>query len=449
MLTATASWPTSRVRFSVFVLRGVVAGLALFGLLRLEWIEVHAVLPFTLAQAALAVRIFGAAVLPIDVTLACSGADAMALTLGAVLAFPATWRHRVRGVAAGLGLIVALNVVRIGTLGRAAGSRALFDALHLYVWPIVIAIAIGAFVLAWMSASRPNASAPSLENAKPPPLSRRFLAYTGVFVILFVAAAPLYMNSGAVAVITAFVAQSAASILGLLGIYAFASGSTLWGAHGGFLVTGECVSTPLIPIYVAAVIALGQNWRQRALGLAATIPLFVALGVLRLLVVAVPDSAAAQTFLIHAFYQLLTGAGLVFAAAYWHRRNAKAMAYGLAGIGAGILIGLLCGAAYSRILGAFALIPAADPQGAIGFLPVFQVSLYVALCAAAYDAVGWKRFAFGLIALFVTQVVMLVILKAILANSAMTMAVMDVRALALAAPVMAFVLTVAYGRPRR
>ena len=97
MLTATASRPTSSVRLVLFVLRGVLVSLALFGLLRLEWVEVHAVLPFTLAEAALAVRLFGVPALPIDVTLACSGADAISLCLGAILAFPAPWRRRVTG----------------------------------------------------------------------------------------------------------------------------------------------------------------------------------------------------------------------------------------------------------------------------------------------------------------------------------------------------------------
>ena len=445
MLTATRNWPTPGISF---VLLGIAISLGAFGLLRVSWVETHALLPLTLAQAAMAVRLFGVPALPIDVTLACSGADVIALCLGAVLAFPSAWRHRLVGVAGGLGLIVALNVMRIGTLGRAAGSRTLFDALHLYVWPVVIALSIGAFMLMWMRAA-PPALAATAADAKPPPLSRRFLALTGIFVAVFVATAPFFANSAAVALVTRFVAGSAASLLNLAGIYAFASGSTLWGAHGGFLVTGECVSTPLIPIYLSTVVAYGQNWRRRTLGLLATIPLFVALGVVRLLVVALPESAATQTFLIHAFYQLLVGAGIVFAAAYWHRRDTTAMAYGVAGIGAGTLVALVLGAAYLRVMRSLELVPLADPQGAIAFFPVFQTSLYIALCAAAFAAVGWTRFALGLLALVATQIVTLLALKAVLVNTAMTMAVMDVRAWALAVPVLTFVAVVTCARPRR
>ena len=93
--------------------------------------------------------------------------------------------------------------------------------------------------------------------------------------------------------------------------------------HGGFLVTEECISTPLIPVYLAAVAAYAPNWKVRSMGLAAAAPIFVALGVLRLLVVALPDSVATQSFFIHAFYQLLVGVLIVFAAAFWRHRNKK------------------------------------------------------------------------------------------------------------------------------
>ena len=71
-----------------FALRGVAWSLGLFSALRLPWFELHAVLPLTQLQGRIAARAFGAPVLPIEVTLACSGADALALCAGAILAFP-------------------------------------------------------------------------------------------------------------------------------------------------------------------------------------------------------------------------------------------------------------------------------------------------------------------------------------------------------------------------
>lgn len=74
-----------------FALRGVAWSLGLFGLLRLGWLETHAVLPLTQLQARLAESGFGTPAVPIDVTLACSGADALALCAGAILAYPSIW----------------------------------------------------------------------------------------------------------------------------------------------------------------------------------------------------------------------------------------------------------------------------------------------------------------------------------------------------------------------
>ena len=88
MPTDTARGRADAVKFA---LRGVAWSLGLFGLLRLNWTELHGVLPFTRAQAAVAVGLFGPSALPVEVTLACSGADALALCLGAILAYPVTW----------------------------------------------------------------------------------------------------------------------------------------------------------------------------------------------------------------------------------------------------------------------------------------------------------------------------------------------------------------------
>ena len=147
MPTDTARGRTDAVKFA---LRGVAWSLGFFGLLRLNWTEAHAVLPFTRVQAAVAVGLFGTPALPVEVTLACSGADALALCLGAVLAYPVKWRTRLAGAGGGAALILGLNTLRIGTLGRVAASPAWFNALHVYVWPAVLTLAIAGYVFAWM-----------------------------------------------------------------------------------------------------------------------------------------------------------------------------------------------------------------------------------------------------------------------------------------------------------
>jgi exosortase/archaeosortase family protein len=449
VLTATANWPADNVRLIRFVLRGVLISLGLFGLVRLGWTEAHVVLPFTLAEAALAIRLFGIPALPIDVTLACSGADALSLCLGAVLAYPAAWRRRVTGAAGATGLILTLNILRIGTLGRVARSPFWFAALHLYLWPAAITLAIGAYVLIWMrmSDAAPRAAAPALDSA--PNRQRRFIALAGFFLLAFVAAAPLYLNNTVVIAVAAFVARTAAAVLGLAGIPAHAAANTLWIRHGGFVVTEECISTPLIPVYLAGVAAFAPNWTQRSLGIAAAAPIFVLLGVLRLLVVALPSSVAAQSFFIHAFYQLLAGALFVMAAAYWRHRDKTAVACGACGVAVGALFIAIAGPAYLRLIALAARPPVIDSQGAIAFLPVFQIALYFALWTAAFVNAGWKRFAAGLALLVTSQVLGLATLDALLTHSGMTMAVRDVRGWALAAPVLIFAAMVSRDRTRR
>src|SRR5512141_1730076 len=160
--TDTARGRADAVRFA---LGGVAWSLGLFGLIRLNWTEAHVILPFTRMQGGLAGGLFGTPTLPVAVTLACSGADALALCLGAVLAYPVRWRTRLAGAAGGAAVIAGLNIVRIGTLGRAAASPAWFDTLHVYVWPAVLTLAIAGYVFAWMRGAdrRPESADRSVE----------------------------------------------------------------------------------------------------------------------------------------------------------------------------------------------------------------------------------------------------------------------------------------------
>jgi hypothetical protein len=82
---------------SAFALRLIAWSLALFGLLRLPWAGTHILLPATRLQAAAGSSLLGPSSLPIEVTLACSGTDALALCLAAIVAYPARWRMRAAG----------------------------------------------------------------------------------------------------------------------------------------------------------------------------------------------------------------------------------------------------------------------------------------------------------------------------------------------------------------
>lgn len=444
MQTGMAPHHTDAVKFA---LRAVAWSLGLFGLLRLSWVSTHVLLPVTRAQGAAAVTLLGTPTMPIEVTLACSGADALALCLGTVLAYPVNWRARVAGAAGGTALILALNTLRIGTLGLAAASPTRFNALHVYVWPAVLMLAIAGYVFAWMRLADGASPAPAL-MPRPAP-SRRFLLLTAAFLMLFVALSPVYLESSRVLALAGFIARAAAAILGAVGITAYAAANVLWTPRGGFLVTQECIATPLAPVYLAAVVAYSTSWRRMVLGVLAAPPLFIALGIARVLVVALPGVAASPLFFVHAFYQLLLGAVVVFIAAVWRHGRSTAIAHATAGVIVGVLFVYLLGPFYTRAVSHQTVAALDDPQGAIAFLPAFQIALYLALWVAAFAAVGWKRFVAGFALLGATQSAGLLVLHALASHAGFTAHVRDVRGWAIAGPILIFAAVITSARTPR
>ncbi len=441
MPTATAR---ARLDASKFAVTAGALSLGFFGLLRLSWTEAHVLLPFTRGQAALAVGLFGATP-SIEVTLACSGADALALCLGAILAYPVEWSRRLAGATAGLAIVIALNVARIGTLGWAAASPAWFNVLHVYVWPAVLTLAIAGYVFTWMRVADAPPSAPPSPLATARQLtarqalqpSRRFVVLTLAFLVVFAAASPLYLDNASVLAVAGFIARAAAWLLGGLGVTARAADNVLWTSRGGFTVTQECISTPLIPVYLAAVCAYSATWRRLIPGVLAAFPLFIALGIVRLLVVALPDAVmSSPTFFVHAFYQLLLGAVVVCGAAVWRHGGKRALGYALAGLAVGVLFVRVLGPFYTPMAIYPAVAPVVDPQGAIAFLPAFQVGLFLALWVAAYAAVEWRRFVAGLVALGLTQAALLLTLHALADHTGLTARVSDIRGWAVAGPLL-------------
>jgi exosortase/archaeosortase family protein len=448
---------TRRSQALSFAARGAAWSLGLFGLLRLREVEAAGLLPLTQLQSRVAEGAFGRPAAPIDVTLACSAADALALCAGAILAYPASWAARLKGAAGGIALVLVLNTIRIGVLGRAAATPRWFEALHVYVWPALLMLAIGGYVFAWMRRVEQSAVAPASPpspaagpTAPTTPFTLRAALLIGTFVLLFVAAAPFYLESTAVLALAAFIARAAASVLHLVGVPATVAGNVLRTARGGFLVTQECVATPLIPVYLAAVIAFSRTGRGRAVGLALAAPLFVSLGVARLLVVALPAAlVASPLFLVHAFHQLVFAAVLVFLAARWrHGTGPTAWRRALLGAALGVVcvtvLGPPCAAALRWVFAG----AAADPQGALAFLPAFQFGLYVALFVAAFVTLDWKPFAAGMGVLGLSQLAGFALLQLAAAQAAFLPHVRDVRAWALAGPLLVVMVLVGNERAR-
>ena len=425
-----------------FALRLIAWSLALFGLFRVPWLAAHVVLPATQLQAAAGAALFGPSILPVEATLACSGADALALCLAAILAYPAPWRARASGVGAASAAVLALNTIRIGTLGRATASPSWFYALHVYLWPALLTVAIAAIVWTWMQiVDRPPPVHDIVAPALPAPiplLSFRFAIAAAGGLALFTLAAPLYLESPRVLAVAVLVARAAALLLRGAGTAATASAGVLTTSSGAFLVTQECISTPLIPIYFAAVLVHARPWRRAALWAVLGAPLFFALGVARLLVVAIPAGIdRPPAFLVHAFSQLLVAAGLVCAAALW-RYGARVPTFLRIGAALALAVAfvLLLGEPYTRAILGWQRAGMADPQGALRFLPAFQFGLFLALWVAAFVPIGWTRFLSGAALLAAVQFAVGAGVPYVAAHAGLNPLVRDVRAWALAGPLL-------------
>ena len=398
-----------------FVITAVVLSVAFFGILRIPQVEQHLLVPFTKAQYNVACRIGGNPEAPISVGLSCSAADVIALSLGFILAFPVPWQKRLTGAALALLFIATINTVRIATLTHAATSRRWFDLLHVYIWPGVLLLVVSVFVFLWMSWSLREE--PKRRLALPRE-GMRFVILTALFVALFVGSSGWWMQSEAVLAVARWVAATGAFIINLFGGEAKVSGNFLRTTNGGFLVTQECIMTPLIPAYLAAVLALPMVRRTRVLALVAALPLFFLLGAARLLVLAFPTRLVGSHLVaIHGFYQFLLAAILVALVAYRSAAQPRAAGPMVRRTAIAVIVGglasLIAGLTYNRLLlGGVARLhdlmghtghDYADPQGALLVLAPYQIGLGIALWIAWTRPVSWKKLSVGALILTASQ----------------------------------------------
>ncbi len=380
-----------------YVVWATTTAFGLFGLLRLPWVETQLILPLTRLQGDLAAAAFQTPAAPISVTLACSGTEVIAMCLGAILAYPVSWRLRLSGAALIVLGILGLNTVRIGTLGLASGDPQWFNALHLYLWPAGLILATSGAVFVWMRHADESAAgtwAPSW----------RFVALALVLLALSALAAPSYIDSAAVYGVGRLIAHAGAMTLAVFGGEASATGNVLWTARGGFSVTGDCVATPLLPLYVAAVWTYAADWRRRLLGTAMAVPIFFVLGVVRLLLVALPQSIApSPEFASHAFYQVVLAGVAITLAGRWRHGPRKAAGPVAAAMVAAVLFLAVAGDTYARTVMLPVAGPLIDPQAALAFLPPFQIAVYLALWLAAGRGCARLPLALGLALLIITH----------------------------------------------
>ncbi len=454
----------------------------LFGLFRLPLVQDWVLVPFARAQQAIAVAVFGVSPGAIVVDVSCTGSDAMALAFGAILGFPAAWRRRRHGVAAAFLLIAVLNTLRIATLSAVADRPATFDLIHVYVWPGLIVLGAVLYVFRWMQ-SVDAGSAPGPGRAGNParqgadgaiertdrPVGakagepskraawgisgssgRRFAATSALLVGAYFALSPWILGSTALQAASVWSAGVAGTIMAGLGASASVVGNVLVAGRSAWTITPECIVTPLIPVYLATVICWPTSWPRRGLALAAVPPVFLSLGIARLLVLALPASLAVHTVALHAFYQIALAFVLVVAATRFGRSPSSATAapawqratwaicVGVASAvvfaaGVMILVRPLVG------LAAYALPHLGhgyvDEQGALIILPAFQAGLFIALWLASGHSWRSARAVRGLLVLAVQQAAILLLLGELQAHAAVTFPIVALRAYAIAVPV--------------
>lgn len=145
-----------------------------FTLLSLNWVNDHAVVPFTAAVARVSgltldligqdVTLQGTVIrsprFAVNIQNGCNGVETMLIFLAAVLAFPAAWRWRLIGLALGVVAIQAVNLVRVVALFlTGAYFPDLFDTSHTVIWQtLVILSGVGLWVL-WANRSATHAPA--------------------------------------------------------------------------------------------------------------------------------------------------------------------------------------------------------------------------------------------------------------------------------------------------
>src|SRR5262249_56709982 len=81
----------------------------------------------------------------------CNGVEATIVLVAAMLAFPAPWKHKLVGLAAGIVAVQGLNVIRVISLFYLGQwNRDVFEWAHLYVWQALIMLDVLIVWLVWV-----------------------------------------------------------------------------------------------------------------------------------------------------------------------------------------------------------------------------------------------------------------------------------------------------------
>ena len=102
----------------------------------------------------------------VSIEAGCNGVEATIVLLAAMLAFPAPWRSKLIGLAAGIVAVQGLNIVRVISLFYLGQwDRDVFEWAHLYVWQALIMLDVLIVWLVWVR------TLPSADRGDDPPPS--------------------------------------------------------------------------------------------------------------------------------------------------------------------------------------------------------------------------------------------------------------------------------------
>jgi len=87
----------------------------------------------------------------VSIEAGCNGVEATLVLVAAMLAFPASWPHRLRGIVCGVIAVQALNIVRVASLFYLGQwNRDVFEWAHLYVWQALIMLDVLIVWVIWV-----------------------------------------------------------------------------------------------------------------------------------------------------------------------------------------------------------------------------------------------------------------------------------------------------------
>ena len=148
-----------------FLLLFVLVGLIAYGLVYLPPVREHLIAPFTIGITHLSgwlIKLFGGQVwidgntlsisgFAVQVLDMCNGVEATIILLAAILAFPAPWLYKFKGLFIGILTVHTLNILRIiSLLYLGVYKPAWFHWVHWYLWDSLIMLDILIVFLTWI-----------------------------------------------------------------------------------------------------------------------------------------------------------------------------------------------------------------------------------------------------------------------------------------------------------